>query len=107
MENRGDFGAKSIPDVILHPLTADDLVMLCSDGLSGYCTDSEIEHVMQDNYRDVTACSDQLLQLAMQAGGHDNICIVLASLIGDEQDAPTEVSRPRSWRDGIRRLLNL
>lgn len=103
----GDFDAMSTPDVVSHPLVADDIVMLCSDGLSGYCTDGEIEQVLQAYYRDVATCSDQLFQLAMEAGGHDNICIVLASLIGDEQDAPTDVSRNRSWRNGIKKLLNL
>lgn len=103
----GDFDANSVPDVVSHPLVADDLLIVCSDGLSGYCTDGDIESVLQDNYRDVTVCSDQLFQLAMQAGGHDNICIVLASLISDQQDAPTEISRSRGWRNGIKKLLNL
>ena len=103
----GDFDSQSTPDVVTHPLTPNDLLLLCSDGLSGYCTDSDIERVLHDNYRDVTVCKDQLLKLAMQAGGHDNICIVLASLIDDSQDAPVSLTCHQKLRHGIKRLLKL
>lgn len=103
----GDFDSQSFPDVITHPLEPNDMLLLCSDGLSGYCTDSDIESVLRDNYRDINACNDQLIQLAMQAGGHDNICIVLASLIDDSQDAPASLTRHQKLRHGLKRLLNL
>ena len=103
----GDINSQSTPDIISHPLEANDMLLLCSDGLSGYCKDNDIEHILQDNYLDIDCCNDQLLQLALQAGGHDNICLVLASLIGDDQDAPTKFSQGRSWLEGLRRRLNL
>lgn len=103
----GDFDSPSIPDVITHPLESDDTLLLCSDGLSGYCTDDDIERVLRNNYQDVATCNDQLLQLAMQAGGYDNICIVLASLISDQQEMPTSYSHPRRWKHGLKRFLNL
>ena len=89
----GDINSQSTPDIISHPLEANDVLLLCSDGLSGYCKDNDIEHILQDNYLDIDCCNDQLLQLALQAGGHDNICLVLASLIDDNQDAPTKFSQ--------------
>lgn len=91
----GDFDAMSVPDVVSQPIGAGDLLMLCSDGLSGYCSDSDIEQVLQSNYHDVAACCDQLFSLAMQAGGHDNICIVMASLIDDQQEIPILQSKAK------------
>ena len=103
----GDINSQSSPDIVSHPVKDDDVLLLCSDGLSGYCTDTDIEQVLQACYTDIDRCKDQLLQIALQSGGHDNICIAMASIIGDRQEAPTEYKPQRSWREGLRKLLNL
>ena len=61
----GDIDSQSSPDIISHPLEADDMILLCSDGLSGYCSDNDIEQVLRANYLDIDSCKDQLFQLAM------------------------------------------
>ncbi len=103
----GDIGSQASPDIVSRPLSPNDVLLLCSDGLTGYCRADDIERTLQDNYLDIGCCNRQLLQLALQAGGHDNICIVQASLIDDDQDAPTPFAHRRSWRDGLRKLLKL
>ena len=84
----GDFDTRPVPDIVTYKIKTNDTLLLCSDGLSGYCTNAEIEKVLNTNYKDIKKCRDELLKLALNAGGYDNICIGLASLIGNEQSAP-------------------
>ena len=53
-------------------------VLLCSDGLSNYCSDEEISKIVQ--YSDLNQAADRLIQLALANGGSDNITL---ALIGD------------------------
>ena len=83
----GDVNSQSTPDIVSHPLKPNDMILLCSDGLCGFITNKEIENVLSENSKDITKCSDLLLKLALDAGGYDNICIVLASIICDDSTA--------------------
>ncbi|HEX4032447.1 MAG TPA: protein phosphatase 2C domain-containing protein [Terracidiphilus sp.] len=62
------------------PLEVGDTLLLCSDGLWGYVADREIERVLADPALDAQAASGALLQLALEAGGHDNVAIQLARI---------------------------
>ena len=84
-----------------------DTILLCSDGLCGYCTDRQIEAVCARYFSDVTQCCDELLKCALDTGGYDNICIVLASFIADDQVAPTLPSCRQRMLQFFKRLLNL
>lgn len=84
----GDVDSQANPDIISYPLVANDTLLLCSDGLCGYSTDKEIEEVLKSNHTDILKCRDKLLKHALDAGGYDNICISLASIIGDDQSSP-------------------
>jgi protein phosphatase len=54
--------------------------VLCSDGLSGFVSAETIEETMA-TIADVDACADRLVQLALRAGGGDNITVVLADVV--------------------------
>lgn len=84
----GDVNSQSHPDIVKYSINPNDILLLCSDGLCGYSTKKEIEHVLDANCIDVVKCRDELLKLALDAGGYDNICISLASLINENQDIP-------------------
>ena len=84
----GDFQAYPTADIVNFDIKRGDTIMLCSDGLCGYCTDEEMEKVMKENYQDVDADCEKLMQLAMDAGGQDNITVLIASLIGDKDSCP-------------------
>lgn len=86
----GDFQATPAADIVEHQLQPNDILMLCSDGLCGYCSDHDIEQVIHDTYTDADLCAQQLMQLALDAGGCDNIAITVASLIGDDDEAPSQ-----------------
>ena len=81
----GDIDTQPVADVVSVPIAAGDTLLLCSDGLCGYCTNSTIQKVLEQGQRDVTRCRDALLKCALDAGGYDNICIALASVIGDDE----------------------
>jgi serine/threonine protein phosphatase PrpC len=59
------------------PLGPNEFLMLCSDGLSDLVTETEIAKTME-NHRGPLRVVHRLFQLAMQAGGSDNISIVAA-----------------------------
>lgn len=84
----GDADSQCQPDIVSYPISTNDILLLCSDGLCGYSTNKEIESVLNANSIDVMKCRDELLRLALDAGGYDNICITLASLISDKQSVP-------------------
>jgi len=56
-------------------LLDDDMLLLCSDGLSGELTDDEITQALTNN-----ADCAKLVQLAKERGGNDNISLVMISV---------------------------
>lgn len=64
------------PDILSLDLLAGDRLLLCTDGLSGPCTDEEIAGVLAAN--GVQEAVDTLVDLAKAGGGYDNITIVAA-----------------------------
>lgn len=101
----GDFDTRPVPDIVTYQINPNDTLLLCSDGLCGYCTNDEIEKILNDNYIDIKKCRDELLKVALEAGGYDNICIALASLIGDEQTAPLRPTTMQKLFYRLKRLL--
>lgn len=69
-------------DVELHhlELAMDDQLMLCSDGLYDMVDDEEIAARLRRTDQSVEGVVQGLLAAANQAGGHDNITVVLARL---------------------------
>ena len=61
-------------------LEVGDTLLLCSDGLWGYVSEQEIERELSDGTRTVEEVSRALLDLALDAGGYDNIAIEIARL---------------------------
>ncbi|HJY81708.1 MAG TPA: Stp1/IreP family PP2C-type Ser/Thr phosphatase [Candidatus Binatia bacterium] len=55
-------------------LSEGDAFLLCSDGLSGYVTDPEIEAVLHSQAT-VQEIPERLVQLALQKGGEDNVTV--------------------------------
>jgi PPM family protein phosphatase len=51
-----------------------DAILLCSDGLSGYVPDAEVAAVLR-SHAAVQEIPDQLMKLALQKGGEDNITV--------------------------------
>ena len=64
------------------PIKRDDIVLLCSDGLTGVVEAAEIQATVMGAPNLTKAC-DRLVDLANARGGPDNITVVLAELTGN------------------------
>jgi len=77
----GDTRSAAKPEVKEYPLRNGDIIMLCSDGLSGVLRDREIEAVMSENIQSMASCRDELWDAARNAGWHDNVTIGLCRIL--------------------------
>jgi serine/threonine protein phosphatase PrpC len=60
-----------------------DAIVLCSDGLSGQVRREEIAAAVGDGNKELSAACSELIALANDRGGPDNITVVVARLSGD------------------------
>jgi len=65
-----------------------DIMLLCSDGLSGKMRAEEMLQIVASNDGDLAAACDALVKEANRRGGEDNITVVLARFDGEDLDAP-------------------
>lgn len=61
----------------------DDRLLLCSDGLSGMLTDSEIEDIMVTSPHP-EECVTALVEAALRAGGEDNVTAIVVDISNKE-----------------------
>ena len=84
-------GAQHEIDVVVSylPLRANDIVLLCSDGLSGKMVNEEMAALVAEAIDLQEAC-DKLIELANERGGEDNITVLLARVMGEHLAAPDD-----------------
>ena len=78
-------------DVTRQEVRRGDVVVLCSDGLSGQVSKEEIADTVARQDDLVVACSE-LIDLANERGGPDNITVVIARLGGNGLKDPTDTA---------------
>ncbi len=83
----------------LRQVVAGDRYLLCSVGLSGVVSDETIAATMRE-YADPHQCADRLVQLALRAGGPDNITVVVADFADGDivEEAPVVAGAAASDR---------
>ncbi|MFF2093608.1 Stp1/IreP family PP2C-type Ser/Thr phosphatase [Paenibacillus sp. NPDC058174] len=64
-------------DVLTTILEPDDVLLLCSDGLTNMVNDELILQTVQEEGLNLSEKAERLIQLALSAGGDDNITVVL------------------------------
>jgi protein phosphatase len=84
-------------DLTYCELRKGDIVMLCSDGLSGMVRFDEIREVLRTAAEPIDACK-QLTERANQAGGHDNITVIVAKFDGDGLKPLSADTEPLKYR---------
>lgn len=85
-------------DLVTGRWQAGDLILLCSDGLSGELGDAEIERILKSaDESDSVGVADALLEGALAAGARDNVSVVVVAAPGD---MPTPGGR---WKWPFRR----
>ncbi len=87
----GDFDIDIAPDLSVREARAGDRWLLCSDGLSGFVSADTIAETLA-GIPDVDSCAERLVQLALRAGGGDNVTVVVADVV--ELDAVPDGTGP-------------
>jgi serine/threonine protein phosphatase PrpC len=84
-------------DLTYCELQRGDVLMLCSDGLSGMVRFDDIREVMRSTTEPVDTCK-LLVERANQAGGHDNITVIVASFDGEGLAPASPTTEPLKYR---------
>jgi len=67
---------ENLPDLLAADIKPGDLWLLCTDGLCGMISDEEIARVLGSGVT-IDMMADSLIQKALDAGGRDNVTLVL------------------------------
>jgi protein phosphatase len=65
-----------------------DVLLLCSDGLSGKLRAEDIQQIVVNSQDDLAKACEALIEEANNRGGEDNITVVLARFQGDDLEEP-------------------
>lgn len=79
------------PEIHVYDVQVGDIYLLCSDGLNDMVEDADIESVMYAMQGNLPLASEQLIQMANDNGGRDNVSVILVKILAD-------FSVPRSWQ---------
>lgn len=71
--------ANSQPDYWLVPLAGQERILVCSDGLSSEVGYAAIQEILA-RFPDPQQASEELVQAALDAGGRDNISVIVADV---------------------------
>lgn len=69
------------PDIYELNISSGDRLLLCSDGLSTMLEDDEIQTIMRHT-ASPQQCASDLVDAALQAGGYDNVTVVVVDIEG-------------------------
>lgn len=88
----GDSQADVTPDETMREAVLGDRWLLCSDGLSGVVSPETIGSVLAE-IKDPGECAEELIRLALRAGGPDNVTCVVADVVnsGSFPPAPPQI----------------
>lgn len=83
---------RMIPDLYEISVSAGDRLLICTDGLYSMVSDSRIEEIL-GSVADSQECADLLVSAANNAGGNDNITVIVVDVSGF-----TEIKKKRLAR---------
>lgn len=86
------------PSIQTVPVQLCDIYLLCSDGLNDMVDDEEIGMTVGMLAANLTLCASQLVQLANDNGGRDNVSVILVKVKGDFAEAS-------SWLDRLKAMF--
>jgi serine/threonine protein phosphatase PrpC len=80
------------PDTLVFDILSGDTLLLCSDGLTKYLTTNDELGTFLDA-DDIDHSSRQLVDLANERGGADNVSTIVLRAVADDDDAGGDVTR--------------
>jgi serine/threonine protein phosphatase PrpC len=78
------------PEIHVYPTRPGDVYLLCSDGLNDMVSDEDIGMTLQTLSANLRLAAQQLVQLANDNGGRDNVSVILVRVLRD-------YAAPRDW----------
>lgn len=111
----GDVSKKAIPETELFKVYNDDIILLCSDGLSGVLRDKKtydmdgeliegdnLEDIIRANHKSLKECREALWKAAEKADWYDNVTAVLCEIrSGAGTYVPAEKKEMHSKKEKI------
>ncbi|MCW5624060.1 MAG: Stp1/IreP family PP2C-type Ser/Thr phosphatase [Burkholderiales bacterium] len=85
------------PEIHTYDVQPGDIYLLCSDGLNDMVEDEDIELTLNAMGANLPLCANQLVQMANDNGGRDNVSVVLVKVNRDFPAAETWLSKVLSW----------
>jgi len=82
--------AQVVPEIHVHDVLVGDVYLLCSDGLNDMVEDEDIQSTLYALQNNLPLAASQLIQMANDNGGRDNISVILVKVKGG-------FSVPRGW----------
>jgi protein phosphatase len=85
------------PEIHTYEVEVGDVYLLCSDGLSDMVEDDEIQLTLSSLQANLPLASQQLVQLANDYGGRDNISVILVRILRHLPAGADWIGRLSSW----------
>ena len=70
------------PEIHVHAVLVGDIYLLCSDGLNDMVEDEDIEATLYALQNNLPLAATQLIQMANDNGGRDNVSVILVKVKG-------------------------
>lgn len=99
-EERHGVSDKSFLEAVEHPLLPDSILLLCSDGLTDLVTSAQIVSILDQDVP-LEEKTKQLINAANEAGGKDNITVVLVEHHATEDESKEQEEPAAQNHDGI------
>lgn len=92
----GDPDKDAEPDSITMKVYKGDIILVCSDGLSGVLRDSTIQDIINGNRDSMVACREALWEAAEKADWYDNVTAILCEVTEGEKLPAAEAAK---WKE--------
>lgn len=80
-----------------HEALPGDIYLLCSDGLNDMVTDEDMRLTLEGLGANLELAAGQLVQMANDNGGRDNVSVILIRIVRDFSAAGSLLGRLRTW----------
>jgi len=84
-------------DVYEDNVQVNDIYLLCSDGLNDMVDDADIELAVSELRANLPLAATQLIQMANDNGGHDNVSVLIAKVRNGEAKERGLMDRLFNW----------
>lgn len=85
------------PEIHDYDTLPGDIYLLCSDGLSDMISNEEIGMVLRTSAADIKRCARQLVRMANNNGGHDNVSVILIKILREYAAPHRYLAKAFDW----------